>query len=176
MDNQFKNVKTHARLLSKAMWYEWRMKLLDGLKEGLVKVADEMNGDENQLLNQQNTLEPILPNLVHQYDKLEAENNALQTRADELANEDQEELKEARLELVQIGDEIEAKQKLVNELQDEYRQVEERIEYAVDHGQRFLEQIEEAEKVRLESRGWSPFEIATLQGIAFRYCTSLCCC
>lgn len=167
MDNQFKNVKTHARLLSKAMWYEWRMKLLDSLKEGLVKVANEMHGDDNLLSQQHNKLESILPNLIVQHDKLEAENRTLQARADELTCDDQEELRDARSELVQIDKEIEAERILVDELQDEYRRMEERIEHAGDHRQRCLEQIEEAERVRLESRGWCPAEIATLQGIAF---------
>lgn len=169
MDNQFKNVKTHARLLSKAMWYEWRMKLLDGLKEGLAKISHEMDRDENSLLKQQKILEPILPKLVHQHDQLEAENQVLQARADELANEDQEELKDTRLELVQIEKEIEAERRIVDELQDEFRRQEERIEYVVDRRQHCLEQIERAEKVRLEGRGWSPSEIASLQGTALHY-------
>lgn len=164
MDNQFKNVKTHARLLSKAMWYEWRMKLLDSLKEGLAKISDEMDGDDNSLVQQQNILTPILPSLVHQHDQLEAENHVLQARADEFANDDQEELQDTRLELVQIEKEIEAEQNVLDELQDEFRRHEERIEYAVDQRQRYLEQIEGAEKVRLEGRGWSPSEIASLQG------------
>lgn len=164
MDNQFKNVKTHARLLSKAMWYEWRMKLLDSLKEGLAKISDEMDGDENLLLQQLKTLEPILPNLVRQHDQLEVENHALQARADELAGDDQEELKDTRLELIQIEKEIEAERKILDELQDEFRHQEERIEYVVDQRQHCLEQIEGAENVRLEGRGWSPSEIASLQG------------
>lgn len=176
MDNQFKNVKTHARLLSKAMWYEWRMKLLDSLKEGLAKVAGEMDEDDNVLLKQHRALEPILPPLVHHHDQLEAENHALQARADELASEDQEALKDARLELVQIEKEIEAERKLVNELQEEFRCKEERIEYAIDQRQRCLEQIEEAEKIRLESRGWSSTEIASLQGSPFQFCTFPYCC
>lgn len=175
MDNQFKNVKTHARLLSKAMWYEWRMKLLDSLNEGLAKISDEMNGDDSSLFQQQKILDPILPNLIHQHDQLEAENQVLQARADELANDDQEELKDTRLELVQIEKEIEAERKIVDELQDEFRRQEERIEYVVDQRQHCLEQIEAAEKVRLEGRGWSSSEIASLQGTSSRYSTSAYC-
>lgn len=164
MDDQFKNVKTHARLLSKAMWYEWRMKLLDGLKEGLVKVADEMNVDDNLLLQQHKVLEPNLPSLVHQHDQLEAENKALQVRADELTKYDQEELNDARVELLQIEQEIDAERKLVEDLQYKLRCKEDGIEHAIDHRHHCLEQIEEAEKVRLESRGWSPSEVASLRG------------
>lgn len=172
MDNQFKNVKTHARLLSKAMWYEWRMKLLDSLKEGLIKISDEMDGDDDSLVQQEKILAPILPNLVHQHEQLESEKHVLQARADEFANDDQEELKETRVELVQIEKEIEAERKVLAELQDEFRQQEERIEYAVDQRQHCLEQIEGAEKVRLEGRGWSPSEIASLQGTTSLLSTS----
>jgi kinetochore protein Spc7/SPC105 len=172
MDNQFKNVKTHARLLSKAMWYEWRMKLLDSLKEGLIKVADEMDGDDDLLLQQHKVLERDLPQLVRQHDELEVEKNALQARADELDSYDHEELKAARSELVEIEKEIEAERKLVNEFQHELRCKEDGIEHAVDSRQRYLEQIAEADKVRLESRGWSSSEITSLQGIASHYCTS----
>ena len=49
MDNQFKNVKTHARLLSKAMWYEWRMKLQDGLEAGLLRISEGLDADEQLL-------------------------------------------------------------------------------------------------------------------------------
>src|SRR5580700_2650781 len=56
MDSQFKNVKTHARLLSKAMWYEWRMKLLDGLKVGLHKISEGMDADGEILHHQQELL------------------------------------------------------------------------------------------------------------------------
>jgi kinetochore protein Spc7/SPC105 len=174
MDDQFKNVKTHARLLSKAMWYEWRMKLLDGLKEGLVKVADGMDVDDNLLLQQHRVLEPNLHILVHQHDQLEAEDKALQVRVDELNNYDQEDLNDARVELVQIEKEIDAERKLVEDMQHELRCKEDGIEHAVDHRQRCLEQIEEAEKVRLESRGWSPSEVASLHGTVSNHLNPSC--
>lgn len=169
MDNQFKNVKTHARLLSKAMWYEWRMKLLDGLKEGLLKITDGMNEDDVLLSQQEQLLKPNLSVLSGEHDRLEAEQQTLQAQADELASYDQEELKDARESLVAVENELYLKQKMIEELQDELRSKEDRIEHAVDSKQQHLDTIKEAERIQQECQGWSSSEVTALQGITYRF-------
>ena len=164
MDNQFKNVKTHARLLSKAMWYEWRMKLLDGLKEGLSRIGDDFLQDAKTLSQQEQMLEPIIPNLVQEHEKLEAEANLIQSRADELANCDQEELQDARDKLALVEDEIESKCKQVEELQAQLAQHEEGIEQATERKSDCLLEIQAAEQVCEECRGWTIAEVAALKG------------
>jgi kinetochore protein Spc7/SPC105 len=109
MDNQFKNVKTHARLLSKAMWYEWRMKLQDGLKEGLVKISEGMDVDEECLHKQQTLLDSILPRLVRQFESLTTEHENLEAVAKELADCDPEDLLSARKELALLDSDVESK-------------------------------------------------------------------
>jgi kinetochore protein Spc7/SPC105 len=64
MDNQFKNVKTQSRLLSKEMWYNWRMDLLKELREGLLKTVDGMQVDMEVLQSQQQLIDFVLPGLV----------------------------------------------------------------------------------------------------------------
>lgn len=167
MDYQFKNVKTHARLLSKAMWYEWRMKLLEGLKEGLIKVSDGMNDDDMIIRQQEGMIEPILPDLIQKHEQLEAERQTLQSQVDELASYDQEELQDARNSLIAIEDELQAKQKLLEDLQSEFRRQEDGIEYTVEHKLQYLEEIREAEKVCRDCRGWSNLEVNALQGKSF---------
>ena len=164
MDNQFKNVKTHARLLSKAMWYEWRMKLLDGLKEGLLKIGEGMTEDERSLTQQEQILQPVLPNLIEEHDRLESQMQVARAQADELADCDQDELKEARDTLMAVEREIEAKQKLVEELETELREKENILSDVVERKQECLEEIEEAEKTRQNCRGWSSAEVSALQG------------
>lgn len=166
MDNQFKNVKTHARLLSRAMWYEWRMKLLDGLKDGLLRVGEGMEEDDKLLAQQERILESTLPGLVLEHDRLEADCQTLQAHADELASCDQEELQDARDNLIAIEKDLQTKQKMVEDLQRELRRQEEGVENAIEHKQQCLEEIKQAEKVRQEYRGWSPSEVAALQGIS----------
>jgi len=164
MDNQFKNVKTHARLLSKAMWYEWRMKLLDGLKEGLLKIGDGMDEDDRNLIQQEQMLQPVLPGLIEEHEQLESQVQIAQAQADELADCDQDELKEARDSLQSIEKDLEAKQKLVEDLQIQLREMENILGDVVERKQECVEEIKEAEKVRQDCRGWSSAEVSTLQG------------
>ncbi|MCJ1428391.1 hypothetical protein MMC29_006301 [Sticta canariensis] len=165
MDNQFKNVKTHARLLSKAMWYEWRMKLLDGLKDGLLRVGEGMDEDDKMLAQQERILELVLPKLVQNHDRLEADRQTLQAQVDELASCDQEELQDARDNLITVGKDVQTKQKLIEDLQHELRRHEAGFENAIKSKQRCLEEIKEAEKIRQEYRGWNLPEVAALQVI-----------
>ena len=164
MDNQFKNVKTHARLLSKAMWYEWRMKLLEGLKEGLVKIDEGMEEDHEVLAKEEELLQPVLPFLIDENDRLEAEVQDLQVKVDELASCDLSELEDARNDLLSTEEELEDKRKLLEDLQNVNTEVDERIDNAVEAKEECEREIIEAERVRQECRGWSPAEVALLQG------------
>ncbi|KAK7914689.1 Spc7 kinetochore protein [Apiospora marii] len=163
MDNQFKNVKTHARLLSKAMWYEWRMKLQDGLKEGLVTIAKDMEDDEQLLQKQENMLNVTLPSLEKAYEALEQEHSSLRSVAEELADCDPEELEAARAELEDVDSDVAEKMRKIEELQQVLGETESTIQDMVDRKQECLAAIEEAEKIREECRGWSSKEISTLK-------------
>lgn len=164
MDNQFKNVKTHARLLSKAMWYEWRMKLQDGLKEGLVKIAEGMNDDEQLLQREEELLQSTLPELIKQFEALEVEGENLQAIAQEIADCDPEDLQNARAELVDVDADIEAKMHQIEELQSSLKETESATEEFTRRKQNCIASIEEAEQVREECRGWTPNEINALKG------------
>ncbi len=163
MDNQFKNVKTHARLLSKAVWYEWRMKLLAGLKDGLLKIGEGMDEDVISLTQQELILEPVLPGLIEEHEKLEAERQLFQSQADEIAKCDQGELQEARNNLVAVEKDLQNKRKMFKELQNELRRKELKFENAIERKQQCIEEVKEAEKTREAYRGWSPAEVAALQ-------------
>ncbi|KAK4696344.1 hypothetical protein P7C71_g1559, partial [Lecanoromycetidae sp. Uapishka_2] len=163
MDNQFKNVKTHARLLSKAMWYEWRMKLLDGLKEGLVKIGDGMDEDDQILLQQEQMLQPVLPGIVEEHEQLEAQVQIAQAQADELADCDQDELREARDSLQSIERDLQAKERLVEDIQIQLREKENILADVIEQKQECVEEIEEAEKICQDCRGWSSTEVSALQ-------------
>ncbi|KAL8750685.1 MAG: hypothetical protein Q9199_006905, partial [Rusavskia elegans] len=163
MDNQFKNVKTHARLLSKAMWYEWRMKLLEGLKEGLVQISNGMDEDAQVLSQQERCVEALLPKLLEESERLQNEHQILQAQADELASCDQDELRQAREQLAAIDEDLQAKQRLADELEQELRAKNQGIQDAVERRDEYHAEIKEAERVRQESRGWKKSEVAALQ-------------
>ncbi|MCJ1313563.1 hypothetical protein MMC25_007242 [Agyrium rufum] len=163
MDTQFKNVKTHARLLSKAMWYEWRTKLLDGLKEGLIRIGEGLMEDDRILTKQESLLEPVVPGLVEEEERLEGEVQELQAKADELADCDQEELKTAREELAGAEEEVDANTRLLEELQEQLRLQEEELESLIDRKDICITDIKEADKVSETCRGWSNAEVSALK-------------
>lgn len=165
MDNQFKNVKTHARLLSKAMWYEWRMKLLDGLKEGLLKIGEGLEEDDGLLTQQEQMIQPVLPTLIVEHERLEKQTSIAQAQADELADCNQDELKEARDSLMSIERDLEAKQKLVEDLPNQLRAREDGLADVVERKQECIDEIKEAERIRSQCRGWSSAEVSALHGM-----------
>ena len=165
MDNQFKNVKIHARLLSKAMWYEWRMKLLDGLKEGLLKNGEGMDEDNQQLTEQEDLIRAALPELIAEHERLEKRVSILQAQVEELASCDQEELNFIRTNLVGIENGISAKTSFVDELRGQLRQAESFIQNALERKHECHAEIIEAEKVREECQGWDSSDIQALEGM-----------
>ncbi|KAK4155517.1 hypothetical protein C8A00DRAFT_41878 [Chaetomidium leptoderma] len=163
MDNQFKNVKTHARLLSKAMWYEWRMKLQDGLKEGLLKTAEGMDDDDKLLTKEQELLSSVLPDMVKRLEALEREKEDLEAVAQELADCDPQDLEDARAELLAVDESIIEKNKKLAELARELDESVQGVEALSQQKQQYLEEIREADKLREECRGWSSEEISRLK-------------
>ncbi|KAL9049588.1 MAG: hypothetical protein Q9206_005445, partial [Seirophora lacunosa] len=151
MDTQFKNVKTHARLLSKAMWYEWRMKLLDGLKEGLVQISDGMEEDSRSLSEQERLLEAVLPELDQENNRLQKEYEILQAQADELASCDQDELRQARDSLAAVDEDLRAKMSLLRDLQQDLESKEKSIEDAIERRDEYHAEIKEAERVTYQN-------------------------
>ncbi|KAK2063414.1 Spc7 kinetochore protein [Colletotrichum caudatum] len=163
LDNQFKNGKTHARLESKAMWYEWRMKLQEGLREGLVRIAEGMAADDKVLDQQQKLLSSVLPAIVTRFTALQQEHENLQAVAEELADCDPEELEAARSDLANIESDVEEKTHRVAELRRELEEAEQDVEELKQEKQQCHEDIKEAEKIREECRGWSISEISALK-------------
>ena len=164
MDNQFRNVKTHARLLSKATWYEWRMKLLEGLMQGLHRHVDDMKADDELLSKREELLSTHVPPLVEKHASLENEASNLQQLVDDMENCDQDELRETRQKLSSIDDEIEAKKRELEQLQAEAEEKTTSIETGTQMREEYLAEIQEAEKVIEECRGWSVRDISNLKG------------
>lgn len=164
LDNQFKNGKTHARLESKAMWYAWRMALQEGLREGLVKIAEGMDGDEKLLRQQEKLLSGVVPALDAKFGALDEERRNLESIAQDLADCDPAELEHVRSELDKTETDIEQKSREIAELRKQLEDAEAGVESLSQRKQECQEEIVEAEKIREECRGWSTSEISALQG------------
>jgi kinetochore protein Spc7/SPC105 len=165
MDNQFKNVRTHSRHLSKAMWYEWRMKLQEGLKEGLVSISSGMDGDVKVIEEQEALLKSVMPSLVGRYESLLEQSNNLEEAARELADCDPAELQATREELVNLDDDIAQKKKLIAKLRQEFDASEADVEELTARKAQCLVEIQESEKIREECRGWTNTEVNNLKGM-----------
>jgi len=164
MDNQFKNVKSHARLLSKAMWYEWRTKLQEGLREGLVRIAEGMDDDDKVLKKQQDLLASVLPDMVRHFESLEREHEDLEEVARELEDCDPEELQNARKDLVSIDQAIAERKRKIEELRSQMEVSQASAESLAKQKQQYLKEIKEADKTREECRGWTSKEVSAIKG------------
>jgi kinetochore protein Spc7/SPC105 len=164
MDNQFKNLKTNARLEARGEWYTWRSTLLHDLKAGLLSTLDGFKRDETKLTNQERLLDTVLPPLIEQQEALSAEHKQLQQRHDELNSCDREELEETREKLVATDAELEEKRLLLEQLQQELAVKEHHIAAVKERKVECVEQTKAAERVREECRGWSTTEVNELKG------------
>lgn len=164
MDNQFKNIKTYARLSSKAVWYEWRRKLLDDLKQGLVKIDRGMDEDEDVLWKRQDALTTALPALSSEHERLKEEHAQLQTQAEQWAKVDQAESQAVRKTLVALEQEAEEKRLWLDALQMKIRERQEAIELATERKMGFMEEIKQAEKIKEGCRGWNMTEVKKWKG------------
>ncbi|KAF2643348.1 Spc7-domain-containing protein [Massarina eburnea CBS 473.64] len=163
MDNQFKNLKTHARLEARGEWYSWRSTLLQDLKAGLLGTMDGFKRDEKVLAKQEELLEAVLPALSEKQEKLEVEYKQHQQRHDELNSCDREELERARDQLVTLDTELEEKRRLVAQLQGELAEKETLVEAAKERKVECIEETKAAERMREEFRGWSTTEVNDLK-------------
>lgn len=164
MDNQFKNLKTSARLEARGEWYTWRSNLLRDLKSALLNTMDEFKKDESIIDGQQQLLDKVLPPLQETQTHLDKECQQLQQRHDELNSCNREELEHTRERLVAVDTELKEKCQLVAQLQQELAAKEARIEAAKERKVECVAEIKAAERVREECRGWSTTEVNELHG------------
>lgn len=164
MDNQFKNLKTNARLEARGEWYTWRSTLLHDLKSGLLSTLDGFRRDDTKLTGQEQLLDAVLPPLVEKQASLSVECKQLQQRHDELNSCDREELEQTRERLIATDAELEEKRQLLQSLQQELAAKEGRIEAAKERKVECIEETKAAERVREECRGWSTIEVNDLKG------------
>ncbi|KAJ4362170.1 hypothetical protein N0V95_001518 [Ascochyta clinopodiicola] len=163
MDNQFKNLRTNARLEARGEWYAWRSTLLGTLKGSLLSTLESFTHDEAHLLNQERLLDVVLPPLIEKQEQLSAEQKQLQQRHDELNSCDREELEQTRENLTATDAALQAKRELLMQLQQELADKEARIDAVKERKVECLDEIKAAERVREECRGWSSTEVRDLK-------------
>jgi kinetochore protein Spc7/SPC105 len=167
MDQQFRNVKTHARLTSKSMWYEWRMKLLEGLREGLDKHVTGMDVDYMALRHEEALLTPMIQDLLSRHDALVEEVEGLRLRETEAENEDVDEKDKVRKRLAGVEKRLEERTTYLLQLERQQEENGRRVVAAKDLKEELEANIKEAERFRAENRGWSAKEVVEARGMLY---------
>lgn len=146
------------------MWYEWRMKLLEGLKQGLDRHVEEMGADDVVLSKNEELLDSVVPKLDEKHSRLESEAQNLERMVEELESCDQEELQGARQNLSAVDAGILEKKQQLEQMQAQLHDMSHVVETGAEAKTQLTQQIREAERIREECRGWSVKEVQALKG------------
>ncbi|GAB7353697.1 hypothetical protein MBLNU459_g4101t1 [Dothideomycetes sp. NU459] len=163
LDGHMSDAKTQARLRSKEIWYDWRSKLLDGLEDGLKGIEEGLEADVKILGDQEQLLESILPDLLQSQESMQAEAQQLEDAAAAVSAEEKEELNLARDRLSEVDNEIEERKRMLARFQEELQEQERLVEAYGEGKAECLAAIQEADRVKEASRGWSMDEVIALK-------------
>lgn len=164
IDAQLRDMKTHARLRSKEMWYGWRSQLLEELMHVLQGIAEGLVKDDELLQAREETLSQVLPQMVEQQMNLQQEAEQLEAEASATSEEEKAELEAARDRIVSVDGELEEKRRILEELQYDVQEQEEIEGNLHETKDEFSAAIQEAERVRESYRTISMDEINALKG------------
>lgn len=164
IDAQLRDMKTHARLRSKEMWYGWRSQLLDELMHVLQGIAEGLLKDDETLQAREETLEQVLPRLTEQQRALQQEAEQLETEANATSDEEKQELDTARAGIESVDAQLEEKRRILDELQYDVQEQEEIEQNLRETRDEFTAAIQEADRVRESYRTISVDEINALKG------------
>lgn len=164
LNTQMRDMKTHARLRSKEMWYAWRSQLLEDLMKALSGIGEGLLKDDDVLQHAEQVLDQVLPGLIEQHESLQQEAENLEDAATATSEEEKEELDQARERLVEVDDELDEKRRMLEKLRREAQEHERLTSDLQDSKAEFTAAIVEAERVREACRGVSLNEIASLKG------------
>ncbi|KAI5844637.1 Spc7 kinetochore protein-domain-containing protein [Morchella snyderi] len=160
MDAQFRNVKTHARLLARGIWYRWRRQLMLGVRAALDTHMGGMEGDEAALAAAGRAAEAVLPALRARHAAAEKAVGRLEGERRRVESDDQELLGRAREGLDRATARIEEVRARLAERAAELREVEARVGERGARREALRGAIVEAERVTELHRGWSGEEVA----------------
>lgn len=164
IDAQLRDMKTHARLRSKEMWYGWRSQLLDELMHVLQGIAEGLLKDDEILQASEETLNQALPQMTEQQQALKQEAEQLEAELNATSEEEKEELDAARARITAVDAELVEKRRILEELQYDVQEQEEIGENLRETKDEFTAAIKEAERVRESYRTISVEEINALRG------------
>ncbi|KAF2863277.1 Spc7-domain-containing protein [Piedraia hortae CBS 480.64] len=162
LDAKLRDIKMHARLKSKEMWYSWRSQLLDDLLKGLSTIGEGMIQDDETLRKAEEVVRVKLPPLLETYKELQRKESQLLEAAAAVKEEDQDKLQHARSRLMQADAEIENKKKILAELKQKKQEISARRTEVQDRVDECKNVIAESKRRREATRGFTIDEIDRL--------------
>ncbi|KAK4547141.1 hypothetical protein LTR36_001362 [Oleoguttula mirabilis] len=163
LDTQMRDMKTHARLRSKEMWYGWRSQLLEDLMKALSGIGEGLLRDDEMLQHAEQILDQVLPGLTEQHNGLQVQAEELELATAATSEEEREELQQARESIVKVDGELAQKRRMLEELQQEALEHDRLAGDLQENKAEFTAAIQEAERVREACRGVSLNEISSLK-------------
>lgn len=166
MDMQFKDIKEFARLQAKQKWYDWRMSLMETLKQAAADGLKPLKEDEQTLHERNHLAEKALPSLADKHQKIELQAKTLRTRQAEIAACDPLELENARRQLDALLKSIEDKKAEAESCEVMVRELDQSLSTREETKARLLHEIENAERVKEANKGFTTEDIAKLRGMS----------
>ncbi|KAI7154795.1 Spc7-domain-containing protein [Hortaea werneckii] len=163
LDAQMRDMKTHARLRSKEMWYAWRSQLLEDLMKGLSGIGEGLLKDDEVLQRAEEVLDQVLPGIEEKHVALQQEAERLENEVQSTSEEEKEELEQARSRIVEVDGAVDEKRRVLEELERETEEQDQMANHLEESKVEFAAAIKEAERVREACRGVSLQEIADLK-------------
>lgn len=161
MDIQFRNNKTHARLVAKKEWYTWRQVLLTGVQAILKENLAGLKSDEQTVKALTQEMASHLPELKQAWEQTKYELQKLEEVKRRVEVDDQEELVAARSQLSSIYENIARAHAQAVEKRQESESLTTAIKEKEARKAELVASIEEAERIKELNRGWSEKEVDT---------------
>ncbi|CAZ86060.1 unnamed protein product [Tuber melanosporum] len=160
MDTQFKNVKTHARFLAKGIWYEWRMKLLEGVRAALEENLKGLKGDETLLSEALAAGQKLLPEIISRFEAAKSKLDYLREMKRRIEADDKAQLAIARESLQSVQSKVEQTKAELAQRKKDLEKLDAQLSERELRKQMLQSCIEEAERVKEMNRGWSEEEVS----------------
>ena len=160
MDTQFKNVKTHARFLAKGIWYEWRMKLLEGVRAALEDNLKGLKDDETLLSEALAAGQKLLPEIISRFETARSKLDSMREMKRRIEADDKAQLAIARESLQSVQSRIEQTKAELAQRKKDLEKLDAQLSERELRKQTLQSCIEEAERVKEMNRGWSEEEVS----------------
>ncbi|KAI5858962.1 Spc7 kinetochore protein-domain-containing protein [Tricharina praecox] len=161
MDIQFRNNKTHARLVAKKEWYTWRQVLLTGVQAILKENLEGLKSDEQTVKALSQEVASHLPELKQAWEQAKYELQKLEEVKRRVEVDDQDELVAARSQLSSMSQDIATARVQAAEKRQESENLAAAIKKKEARKAELVASIEEAERIKEMNRGWSEKEVDT---------------